>query len=169
MRHYRYEATERTLDALRLLRRAWLDFVSEPEAVTVRLRDGGAVRVGVDRADVEEGFEVIRLVASEVEPPGSDGREASALALGGNDVVLFAGATWMNEAENRDGQIIQFSGHPGQIPEDADAVCITSDAVVVASSVGTGVLVRVGVRPGTIELTEDREEIARFVTGRGYK
>ena len=52
---------------------------------------------------------------------------------------------------------MQFSGHPGQIPEEADAVVITTDAVVIASSVGTGILVRLGRFPGLCRIVSARE------------
>jgi hypothetical protein len=39
---------------------------------------------------------------------------------------------------------------------------------VVASPVGTGFLVRTGVQPHTIEVTDDGEAIARFLGERRY-
>lgn len=175
MRHYRFEATEETIEALRLLRRAWRDYSRDRDAVVVRLTDGGAVRIESDRAEVEGQLEAYRLRARQVDTDDDRWRDPTGLALGGNDVVLFAGATWIlaggepQSTPSDDEQIMQFSGHPGQIPEEADAVCITTDAIVVASSVGTGLLIRIGLRPNSIDVVDDRGEIARFVTERGYR
>lgn len=174
MRHYRFEATAQTVEALRLLRRAWRDYARDRDSIVVRLVDGGAVRIESDRADVEGQLEAYRIRASQIETEDDRWRDATGFALGGNDVVLFAGATWVltpggpQTEPSDDEQVMQFSGHPGQIPEEADAVCITTDAVVIASSVGTGILVRLGLRPNSIEVIDDATEIARFVTERGY-
>lgn len=174
MRHYRFEATEETIEALRLLRRAWRDYARDRDGIVIRLVDGPTVRIESDRADVEGQLEAYRLRALQIDRGDDRWRDATGLALGGNDVVLFAGATWIfasagpQTEPSDDEQVMQFSGHPGQIPEEADAVCITTDAVVIASSVGTGILVRLGLRPNSIDVTDDSAEIARFVTERGY-
>jgi hypothetical protein len=195
MREYRYFATEDTVEALRLLRGSWVAYRVERDAFTVRLADEVEVRIDVDGADVEPQFEAFRLTAASgltsPLPPEGRGpgafREAPDFAVGRNDVVLFTGATWIEggaadtpgEGAVRiaaaDGvpasggeQTVQFSGHPGQISETASAVCLTTDAMVIASPIGTGFLVRTGVKPYAVEVSDDAAEIARFLAMRGY-
>jgi hypothetical protein len=64
--------------------------------------------------------------------------------------------------------VVQFSGGPHQIPPSAAVVCLTTDALVVASPAGAGLLVRTGVQPNTLAVSADRAEIARFLGARGY-
>lgn len=179
MRHYRYQATDDTVEALRLLRGAWTGYRIEREAFTVRLADGRTVRLAVEQASVEPDFDVARLHAEVAGTPPDDDTDAGDFAAGRHDVVLLSGATWI-EGEARavrgddaaaagDGAgAVQFSGSLMQISESAAAACVTTDAVVVATGAGSGLLVRTGVRPGTLEVVADREEIARFLRGRGY-
>jgi hypothetical protein len=47
-------------------------------------------------------------------------------------------------------------------------VCLTTDAVVIASPVGTGILVRTGLAPYAVEVVDDAVELARFLTERHY-
>ena len=67
------------------------------------------------------------------------------------------------------GQVFQLSGHPGQISETAAAVCLTTDAVVVATPVGTGFLIRTGLQPTALEVTDDPAELDLFLRERGYR
>lgn len=199
MRQYRYEATEETVEALRALRAAWVGIRVELRRVTIRLADAREVRLEAERADPERGFEVFRISAAvgsiEPEPAGQRARtlptfrETPDFAVGRNDVVLFAGATWIEGNAPREdddesgpdrqgapgtsfagaGQVFQLSGHPGQISETAAAVCLTTDAVVVATPVGTGFLVRTGLQPTALEVTDDPAELDLFLRERGYR
>lgn len=174
MREYRFLATDDTQEALRLARGVWHGLTIEERAVTVHLVSGEAVCVELEAADVENVFETFRLNArvDPLPPPPTDA--AGEFGLGRNDVVLFTGATWTvtdGEAlgvELREGAAMHFSGHPGQLAEDADIVCLTTDAVVVATTTGTGLLIRVGLKPGTIDVIRDQEQIAAFLLERGY-
>lgn len=199
MRQYRYEATEETVEALRALRAAWVGIRVELRRVTIRLADAREVRLEAERADPERGFEVFRISAAvgsiEPEPAGQRARtlptfrETPDFAVGRNDVVLFAGATWIEGNAPREdddesspdrqgapgtsfagaGQVFQLSGHPGQISETAAAVCLTTDAVVVATPVGTGFLIRTGLQPTALEVTDDPAELDLFLRERGYR
>ena len=44
----------------------------------------------------------------------------------------------------------------------------TTDAVVIAAGTGEGILIRTGVKPGSLEVERDRVAIARFLVARGY-
>lgn len=147
--------------------------VAEHE-VTIVLQDGEAVRIGIDSTDVEFLFEAHRLRA-EIEPtPGVFGIPHESFNSGGNDIVLFTGASW-SEAHGemtgegiRVGSTMHFSGHPMQLPESADVVCITTDGVVIAAPDGTGVLIRIGLRPGSLEVERDPAKVRSFLVERGY-
>ena len=144
-------------------------------ACVIALADGHTVRIAVGAAEIEDAFDAFRLdasVDSDPDPERSARLDADAgmiaegsgdFALGGNDVVLFTGATWSNG-----GSSMHFSGHPAQLPEDAAIVCLTTDAIVVAATTGNGVLLRTGLKPYTLELTREREAIATFLRERGY-
>ena len=175
MREYSFQATDATVEALRLLRGPWTGYRVEQGAFTVRLGDAREVRVAVDGADVETDLEAFRISAAAepalpgivTAPDAPRFDDAPDFAVGRNDIVLFTGATWV-EAAAPSGGATQFSGHPGQISETAAAVCLTTDAIVVASPVGTGFLVRTGVRPWAVDVTSDAADIARFLRERGY-
>jgi hypothetical protein len=184
VRDYRFLATDATTDALRLLRGAWAGYRVARDAVTVRLADGREVRIAVEGADVEPDLEAFRIAAA-VEPfsglpraPAGPFRDAPDFAVSRNDVVLFTGATWIVASATGGAsapgappapeRVVQFSGHPGQIAASAAAVCLTTDAVVVASPVGTGILVRTGLAPHAVEVVEEAVELARFLTERDY-
>ena len=200
MRQYRYEATEETVEALRVLRGAWVGIRVERNRVTVRLADAREVRLDVERTDAEDALEVSRIRAAVGTDEGQRGaqypheapfQDTPDFAVGRNDVVLFAGATWIERgmpAEQKDAgvdaqgasrpaeapaeggdQVLQFSGHPGQIPESAAAVCLTTDAVVVATPVGTGFLIRTGLQPRALEVSDDPGTLDRFLRERGYR
>ena len=174
MREYRFLATEETQEALRLARGVWHGLTIESLAVTIHLVTGEAVRVEAEAADVEDAFEAFRLnarVDAQAAPPSD---AAGEFGLGRNDVVLFTGATWTvtnTEAlgvELREGAAMHFSGHPGQLAEDADIVCLTTDSIVIATITGTGMLLRVGLKPGSIDVVTDQTAIAAFLVERGY-
>lgn len=142
--------------------------------VTVILRDGRAVRLGIDTAEVEALFDAYRIRA-EVEPsPGILGVPVEDFIEGGNDVVLFTGVTWsephgaMTGDGLREGSSMHFSGHPAQLSQSAEVVCVTTDAVVVASGAGRGILFRTGLRPGTVEVERNPEKVRAFLLERGY-
>jgi hypothetical protein len=198
VRQYSYQISDASVEALRLLRDAWAGYRVEPRAFTVVLADRREVRIVVERADVEPDFEATRLAAAvdATDAAATTARMADPIvvahdfAVGRNDVVLFTGATWLEgppaSASDGDGggasaaildaawpgqqgdRSVQFSGHPGQLSEHASVVCLTTDALVVASPVGTGFLVRTGIKPLTVEVSDDAGEIARFLAERGY-
>jgi hypothetical protein len=68
----------------------------------------------------------------------------------------------------KEGSTMHFSGHPGQLSETAEVVCITTDAFVVASGAGRGLLIRTGLRPGTLEAERDVDKVRAFLLERGY-
>lgn len=174
MREYRFLATDETQEALRLGRGVWHGLTIEEKAVTIHLVTGDAVRIETEAADVEDAFETFRLNArlDTAPPPPTDA--AGEFGLGRNDVVLFTGATWtvtdpeVLGVELREGAAMHFSGHPGQLAEDADVVCLTTDAIVIATITGTGLLVRVGLKPGAVDVVHDQVAIAAFLVERGY-
>ena len=197
VRHYRYEATSETVEMLRLLREPWSGIRVEPSRVTIRLADAREIRLEVEGADPEPGFEAFRIsAAGNSDEPALDPRfagerppfrDAPDFATGRNDVVMFAGATWIDGAEGRVGEpdpvhdahpptrpllgrnpIIQFSGHPAQVPESAAAVCQTTDAVVIATPSGMGFLIRTALQPYVLEVTDDAASLDRFLRERGY-
>lgn len=96
------------------------------------------------------------------------------LANGNNDVVLFSGVSWSEPAGTAaatglsPNAVLQFSGHLGQLSPTAEIVCITTDAFVVASERGEGVLFRTGLKPESIELVTDTSEVRAFLLQRGY-
>jgi hypothetical protein len=175
MRQYRFLATDETQEALRLTRGVWHGMTFEEQAVTIHLVTGGAVRVEPESADVEDVFEAYRLNARVDPSPVPPTDAAGEFGLGRNDVVLFTGATWtVADAEAslgvelRDGAAMHFSGHPGQLTDDAEVVCLTTDAIVIATTTGRGLLIRVGLKPGSVAVTQDADVIAAFLVERGY-
>lgn len=174
MREYRFLATDETQEALRLARGVWHGLTPDERSVTIHLVTGEAIRIEPEAADVEEAFETFRLNASIDPNPAPPTDAAAEFGLGRNDVVLFTGATWTvtnTEAlgvELPEGAAMQFSGHPGQLAEDAEIVCLTTDAIVIATTTGTGMLIRVGLRPGTVDIIRDQPTIAAFLLERGY-
>ncbi len=143
-------------------------------AITVVLSDGTGVCIQVEAADVEDAFEAFRLTASVDPSPMVYGDAVEAFAEAGNDVVVFTGATWSEaNATTRDPVISQtavvhFSGHPGQISDSAEIVCLTSDAVVIASGSGVGLLIRTGLKPYSLQLERDPDVVRTFLLERGY-
>jgi hypothetical protein len=174
MRQYKFLATDETQEALRLARGVWHGFTVAERTVTVWLVTGEAVRIETEAADVEDVFETHRLNA-QLDPTAAQPTDAAGeFGLGRNDVVLFTGATWNVPnpdalgVELRDGAAMHFSGHPGQLTEDADVVCLTTDAIVFATTTGSGMLIRVGLKPGSVDVTTQQETIAAFLLERGY-
>ena len=130
-----------------------------------------------ESAEVEPDFEAFRVTARAIEAeadaplprPGTEPVED--FAAGGNDIVVFNSETWLERAAPGSGgeeRAVQFTGRPLQRSESAEAVCAVTDAVVMATTIGTGILVRCGVRPHTVEVVREREAIARFLVERGY-
>lgn len=185
MREYRFQSGDENIELFRRLRGAWRDVQATDHTVVVRLADGTAVRLEVDRHDIEPGFAAVCLVAdalsgddAHAELPDAERFETSDLGLGGNDVVLFTGATWLattsvtstDERVDTSGMeaVLQQAGTPADVPESAEAVCLTHDALVIASPVGTGCLVRIASIAGRLEVITDRAVIAAFLTMRSY-
>lgn len=174
MRQYHYQATDEAVSALRRLRGPWSRIHIAETAVTVVLADGTGVCVQVEAADIEDAFEAFRLTATVDPSPMVYGDAMSAFAEPGNDIVLFTGATWSEEgAQTRDPIISQtgamsFSGHPGQLSDTADIVCITTDAVVVATVAGVGMLIRTGLKPYSLDVVHDPLAVREFLIERGY-
>lgn len=174
MREYEFFSTEATIEVLRRLRDPWAGYETDRSALRVRLADGTTIRVDVDGTDLERQFEAFRIEANIEKSPVEIAPAHTPFATGRNDVILFRGETWIeapvsSEPEFRsDDTVVVFSGRPGQHTEGAVAVCGTSDAVLIASAEGTGVLVRTGAVPYRVEIVEDRLEIAKFLGQRGY-
>jgi hypothetical protein len=185
MREYRFQSDEDSIEMFRRLRGAWRDVQAAERQIVVRLDDGSAVRIEVDLHDIEPGFAATCLIANGIVGPDAHAdlrdatvHETSDLGLGGNDVVLFTGATWLSATpvESSDARVdatgfeavVQQAGTPADIPPEAEAVCITHDAVVIASPVGTGCLIRIASIAGRLELITDRAVIAAFLTMRSY-
>ncbi len=185
MREYRFQSDEDSIEVFRRLRGAWRDVQATERAVTVRLADGSAVRIHVELHDIEPGFAATCIVANSItgddahtEMEGGETADTPDLGLGGNDVVLFTGATWLSATPVQSGDdsvdvsgfeaVVQQVGTPADVPSDAEAVCITHDAVVIASPVGTGCLIRIASVAGRMEVITDRVIIAAFLTSRSY-
>ena len=63
---------------------------------------------------------------------------------------------------------IQYSGIPGlEIPVEAVAKCDFTDAVSVTTE-DSGLIVRLALRPGWLELVSAPDEVARFLELRGF-
>lgn len=174
MRQYKYQATEDTYEALRKLRGAWSRLHIIDTAVTVVLSDGSGVIIQVEAADVEDAFEAFRLTAMVDPSPMVYGEIDDEFGEGGNDVVVFTGATWSEPGAATvdpvisQTAVVHFSGHPGQISESAEIVCLTSDAVVIATTAGTGMLIRTGLKPYSLDVIREPEAVQKFLLERGY-
>lgn len=170
MREYEFVATDDTIEALRRLRAPWAGYTVDRSSLRVLLADGTTMRVDVDGADLEPDFEAFRIEAAVERSPIPIAPHASPFGAGKNDVVVFRGETWIEgpaQAAPTDA-IMQYSGRPGQCSDTALAVCKTTDAVLFASTQGTGVLVQLSAAPYQLDITEDRVVIARFLAQRGY-
>ena len=174
MREYRFQATPESVEALRQLRGAWRGLLVAEHHVTVVLQDQRAVRIQSDTADVESLFDAYRLQAEVESAEGMYGVPVEAFAGGNNDIVLFTGVTWSEphgavRAEGMaEGSVMHFSGHPGQLSETAEVVCVTTDAFVIAAGDGSGMLIRTGLRPGSVEVERNPEKVRAFLVDRGY-
>ncbi|GEM_PF-1083247 len=189
MREYRFQATDETLRALRRLRTSWAGFVLGQLSFTVHLSDGDTVRIEAEPVDVEGVFDAYRITASVNAIPKSEDElngdtpkdwpigpvvAPGSFGEGGNDVVLFSGASWSDPTVTAaDGQFganatMSFSGHPGQISDAAEIVCITTDALVVASNTGEGLLVRMGLKPESLDVVRNPDAVRTFLNERGY-
>ena len=174
VRQYQYLATDATIDALGRLRRPWAGYRIGDDTLLVALAEGGTIRVGVEGADVEPDFEAYRLSAEATDDTADALTPADAFGAGRNDVVVFRSATWIEgPAPSDDGvagtqRVMQFTGAPRQLSPSAAAACAVDDAFVVATSAGTGMLVRCGVRPHTLDVTLDPAAIAQFLRERQY-
>lgn len=190
MRDYRWEATDTTVEALRRLRAPWAGYIVGVMSFTVQLVDGNIVRVEMEPVDVEGVFDAYRVSAS-VNPiprlteeeldgdtlkdwPTEPVLDPSSLAKGDNDVVLFSGASWSEPAAQSaiaglgPDATMTFSGAATQLSDTAEIVCITTDAFVVASSTGEGLLVRSGLKPESVEVVFEQGEVRKFLIDRGY-
>ena len=174
MRQYKYQATDETYEVLRRLRGKWDRLHQADTAVTVVLDDGTGVCIQVEAADVEDAFEAFRITATVDPSPMVYGNAIEGFADGNNDVVVFTGATWSEpNAATVDpivsqGSVIHFSGHPGQISDTAEIACLTSDAVVIATAGGIGMLIRTGLKPYSLEIVRDPTAVRAFLLERGY-
>lgn len=185
MREYRFQTGDENIELFRRLRGAWRDVQATEHTVMVRLADGTAMRIDIDRHDIEPGFAAVCLVAdglagddAHADLPDAAVHDTTDLGLGGNDVVLFTGATWLatTAVQSEDARVdargmeavLQQAGTPADIPETAEAVCLTHDAIVIASPVGTGCLIRIASIAGRLEVITDRAVIAAFLTMRSY-
>lgn len=167
---YTFIADTDSLEALRRLRRGWAGWELAEGEFRVRLRDGGTVRLHVDRAEIEPGFEVSCLVADFLPQSESLPVRDSAFTSHANEVAVFRGVTWLERRPDLGPEhSIQYSGIPGfDIPDSAVAKCDFTDAVAVTTE-GAALVVRLALRPGWLELVSDPEEVTRFLTLRGYQ
>ena len=172
-RRYRFVAGEDSMDALRLLRRGWAGLSLGEGEVTVRLAQGGAVRVHVDAMEIEPGFHVASVVAEVVPldvalPDGEPLEGAFPFSEGGNDVLVFRGVSWLESLPDLgDDVTVQFSGPAHLAPAEPEAVCDTTEAVVVLAR-EERLVIRVGLRPGHLDMIRDPEEVADFLETWGY-
>lgn len=168
LRSYSFIADVDSLEALRRLRRGWAGWEIAEGEFRVRLREGGTVRAHVDRAELEPGFEAACLVA-DFFPDSSLPARDSAFTSHANDIAVFRGVTWVEPRPDLGpDHSIQYSGIPGlHIPETAVAKCDFTDAFSVTTE-GAALVVRIALRPGWLEVVEDPEEVAEFLSLRGY-
>lgn len=169
LRAYSFIADTDSLEALRRLRRGWAGWEMAEGEFRVRLRDGGTVRAHVDRAEIEPGFEISCLVADFLPDQATLPTRDSSFSSEGNEVAVFRGVTWLEPRPDLGPtHTIQYSAIPGiELPESAVAKCDFTDAVAVVAE-GGSLVVRLALRPGWLEVVEDAEEVAKFLSMRGY-
>jgi hypothetical protein len=166
---YTFVADTDSLEALRRLRRGWAGWEMAEGEFRVRLREGGTVRLHVDRAEVERDFEVSCLVADFTSGEGELPSRDSAFTSHDNEVAVFRGVTWLERRPDLGPHhSIQYSGIPGiEIPEEAVARCDFTDAVAITTE-GAAMVVRLALRPGWLELVSDPREVETFLSLRGF-
>ena len=167
-RDYSFIADVDSLDALRRLRRGWAGWEFAEGEFRVRLREGGTVRAHVDRAQIEPDFEVSCVVADFMPDAATLPSRDSPFTSHANEVAVLRGVTWLEPRPDLGpDHSIQFSGIPGyDIPETAVAKCDFTDAFAVSTG-GAAFVVRIALRPGWLELVQDPQEVAEFLTLRG--
>lgn len=174
MRQHKFQATDETYDALRQLRGAWVRMHVIETAITVVLADGTGVIMQVEAVEVEDAFDAFRITAMHDPSPMVYGVPVENFIAAGNDVVVFTGATWsepgavLKDPLVKETGVMHFSGHPGQVSDTAEIVCLTSDAMVVATSTGIGMLIRTGLKPYSLEIVDDADKVRQFLLDRGY-
>lgn len=183
MREYRFQADQDSIEAFRTLRAPWSSLKWNIDGVHIELENGHSVRIEVDRHDIEPGFAATCIVADSIDPgqyaPDLDDAESidiSFMESDNNEVVLFTGATWLSASTlGGNGEVaqgleavVQQSGSPADIPESAEAVCISNDALLAASPSGLGCLIRLASVAGRMEVITDRAVIAAFLTLRSW-
>ena len=156
---------------------------------TVQLADGNSVRIEMEPVDVEGVFDAYRVSARVNAVPKTEAEldgdlpkdwptepviDPRSFAMGNNEVVTFSGASW---SEPTDPNLVEqlglaavmtFSGSASSLSDTAEVVCITTDAFVVASPTGEGILIRSGLKPESVEFTDDQSEVRVFLVARGY-
>jgi hypothetical protein len=169
LRTYSFIADTDSLEALRRLRRGWAGWELAEGEFRVRLREGGTVRAHVDRAQIEPDFEVSCLVADYLPDQGTLPARDSPFTSHANEVAVFRGVTWLEPRPDLGpDHSIQYSGIPGlAVPDAAVARCDFTDAVAVTAD-GAGLVVRLALRPGWLEVVEDAEQVAKFLALRGF-
>lgn len=177
MIEYRFQATEETVEALRRLRGGWAGYAIGEMQVVVYLADGDTITITVDTVDVEGLFDAYRVNAVRAKlghSPPTDIESAAAFANGDNDIVLFSGVSWSEPAsslvadEFGTNALLNFSGHLGQLTDTAEIICVTTDAFVVATNTGEGLLFRTGLKPESVEVISDQDVVRKFLRDRGY-
>lgn len=169
LRSYTFVADTDSLEALRRLRGGWAGWELADGEFRVRLRDGGMVRAHVDRAEIEPAFEVSCVVADFASGASSIPLRDSPFRSPGNEIAVFRGVTWSERRPDLGPEhSIRYSAIPGfEIPDAAVARCDFTDGFCVTSDEGA-MVVRLALRPGWLEILEDREEVDTFFRLRGF-
>ncbi|MDH5235044.1 MAG: hypothetical protein OEW77_08785 [Gemmatimonadota bacterium] len=169
-RDYSFIADTDSLEALRRLRRGWAGWELAEGEFRVRLREGGTVLAHVDRALIETDFEVSCLVADFLPDSATLPGRDSPFTSNVNEVAVCRGVTWLERRPDLGpDHSIQFSGVPGYaIPDSAVAKCDFTDAVAIIAG-AAALVVRLALRPGWLEVVEDRDEVLEFLTLRGLR
>lgn len=180
MREHDHSADDATLNAFRHLRNPWRgwEVVDDGRAVRVQATDGVVVRLTTLGAEPEPGFAVRRLHAEfergAVRPVALRG----GFDVGFNDVVVLAGESWMvrlvrpldddaGAGPATPGALVTH-GHPGARPAQADARCVTTDALLVASARGLTWLLRVA-SDGRLCVETEPAAVRDFLAARGHR
>lgn len=185
MREHQHDADDTTLNALRHLRQPWRGWEIANGVVRVQTADDGVVvRLTVAHAEPEPGFRVRRIAAGFEQGAVRPVRATAGFEGGTNDVVIFSGESWLTRLVRGEGlgaaddtdartdartDALVTHGHPMERPENADASCTTTDAVLVASPRGLGWLVRLAEMPDALEVVTDSGSVRDFLESRGYR